>query len=480
MSAEELRAAIEATRRRAEAEEARLPQLEAETEQARERQRLREELGDMVEREQDAWQRNDIEIAYRRRIDDDEVRAWQGPPKKQPATQASGGRSFDFGDSVAKGDYLWRIEGFSWVPCALLQSGGHCVTSSFGLAEQNVFLLYNPHASYLCEQYHGSLAILVITDERIALRYRIYVKAQNGEFVQWGETCDVVHRGGFNDDGWTCPRTAAYGPDVHWPGHAPSSLGIFGLSHKELLQSEWVENDTLTVKFELEVRPDKDAKMHPLSLAAQVPEPTMSEDTWELLEKGTCSDVRFMVQGEVIQAHSQILCARSEVFSKQLTAGMQESISKVIVIEDCDVTTFNAFLRFVYTDRLPHVRELLSNGTSSEPGNESGGLQLPHLPQIQALLAVSHKYQVKRLQLWCEAKLSEQIDTPQVCGILCQAHLFQAKQLEQACLRFIKDHADQVFTLPAYLELIKKWPQVALKISLFSAGVHEEEQWEGG
>ena len=93
---------------------------------------------------------------------------------------------------------------------------------------------------------------------------------------------------------------------------------------------------------------------------------------------------------------------------------------------------------------------------------------------------VSHKYQVKRLQLWCEAKLSEQIDTPQVCGILCQAHLFQAKQLEQACLRFIKDHADQVFTLPAYLELIKKWPQVALKISLFSAGVHEEEQWEGG
>ena len=34
------------------------------------------------------------------------------------------------------------------------------------------------------------------------------------------------------------------------------SQGIFGLSHKQLLGSEWVENDSLTVKFELEVRPD--------------------------------------------------------------------------------------------------------------------------------------------------------------------------------------------------------------------------------
>ena len=32
--------------------------------------------------------------------------------------------------------------------------------------------------------------------------------------------------------------------------------GIFGLTHKQLLDSEWVENDSLTVKFELEVRPD--------------------------------------------------------------------------------------------------------------------------------------------------------------------------------------------------------------------------------
>ena len=198
----------------------------------------------------------------------------------------------------------------------------------------------------------------------------------------------------------------------------------------------------------------------------------MSQDTKALLEEGKCSDIRFMVQDEVIQAHSQVLCARSEVFGKQLTAGMQESVSKVIVIEDCDVVTFKAFVQFLYTDRLPDAQELLRNATASESGNESGG---PQLSQIQALLAVSHKYQVKRLQLWCEAKLSEHIDTSQISAILCQAHLLQAKQLEKACLEFIRDHPGQVLTLPAYVDLVKKWPQIGLKVHLFSAGVSEAE-----
>ena len=257
---------------------------------------------------------------------------------------------------------------------------------------------------------------------------------------------------------------------VHWPDHAPASLGIFGLSHEDLLQSEWVQNDTLTVKFELEVRPYEYASSRPFSLAAEVPAPTMSEDTHALLEEGNCSDVQFMVQDEVIHAHSQVLCARSEVFSKQLTAGMQESVSKVIVIEDCEAATFKAFLQFLYTDQLPDSRELLPKGASSDE-TDSGS----PLSRLQALLAVSHKYQVKRLQIWCEARLSEEIVKSQVCGILCQAHLLQAKQLEMACLTFIKHHMSQVLMMPSYAELIRKWPQVALKVSLFSAGVSKTE-----
>ncbi|CAE7705762.1 BPM1 [Symbiodinium sp. CCMP2456] len=309
---------------------------------------------------------------------------------------------------------------------------------------------------------HGSLAIVLTpSSTRLALRCRIYIKGPTGEFVQWDEIRHVQE--GLPG------QSFAHGPDVYWGHDPPASLGIFGLSHAELLRSEWVEDDTLTVKFELEVRPWGEPESEPLRPSVEISGSTICQDTQTLFQQGKWSDILFMVQGEVIQAHSQILCARSEVFSKQLTGGMQESVSKVIVVEDCDVATFRAFLQFLYTDRLPDVQELMPEG-----GNETESESQQQL-RIQALLAVSHKYQVKRLQLWCEAKLSEDIDASHVCGILCQAHLLHAKHLENACLSFIKDHAGQVLTLPDYVELVKKWPQIGLKVHLFSVGVLDTE-----
>ena len=73
------------------------------------------------------------------------------------------------------------------------------------------------------------------------------------------------------------------------------------------------------MKFELEVRPEGVPQSEPLRPAVELSGSTICHDMQMLLEEGTCSDVRFMVQDEVIQAHSQILCARSEVLSKQLT-----------------------------------------------------------------------------------------------------------------------------------------------------------------
>ncbi|OLP84901.1 hypothetical protein AK812_SmicGene34179 [Symbiodinium microadriaticum] len=111
------------------------------------------------------------------------------------------------------------------------------------------------------------------------------------------------------------------------PGHPPASLGIFGLSHEELLQSEWVVNDT--------------HRLHSSSFL------------WFVFRTTGCP-----------------------VFSKQLTGGMQESVSNVIVIEDCQVIG------------------------------------------VESLLAASDKYQIKRLRLWCPAKFSEEINASQVCDIL--------------------------------------------------------------
>ena len=260
MSADDLRAEIEATRRRAEAEEARLAEFQALTEQAEERFRLREELDAMRKREDAAKLRNSHEAWALIDIEEEgpQFEPQRGPPPQPPVMQKCGGTGTKFDNLVAKTEHVWRIEGFSWVPCVLEQLRQNVATSGDVLSDMSIRFHYSPRASYLCDQHHGSLAIVVTTNERIAIRYRIYIKARDGEFVQWGETRDVVH--------WS--ETAAYGPDVHWPGHAPASVGIFGLSHQELLQSEWVQNDTLTVKVELEVRSDALPGWQPLSLAA--------------------------------------------------------------------------------------------------------------------------------------------------------------------------------------------------------------------
>ena len=480
MSAEELRGEIEATRRQVEAERVRRQELDMEITRATERQRLRLELEEMRNLLSQEQADNESAAELRRLFDEDRVlSAWHtsnnsgrltgGRDSAQPVMRATGGNSTSCAEIVAKGEYVWRITGLSWLKSMLKQEDNDTVDSmGFKVGNETFQFRYNPWATSICHRYHGSLAIVLNTKACVAIRYRIYVRARNAEYVQWGETSDAIHDGSY--DQW--PTCAAYGPDVHWPGDPPASVGIFGLGYEELLHSEWVQDDTLTVKFELDVRPDDPPKAQRLSVPAEVPEPTLSEDTKALLEQGKGSDVQFFVQGEVIHAHSQVLCARSEVFSNQLTAGMQESLSKVIMIQDCDVATFKAFLQFLYTDRLPDAQALLSKGISGESASESRG---PQLGQLQALLDVSDKYQVKRLQLWCEARLSEQIDKSQVCAILCQAHLLQAKHLETACLSFIKDHVSQVLTMPSYAELIKKWPQVALKINLFSAGVSETE-----
>ena len=82
----------------------------------------------------------------------------------------------------------------------------------------------------------------------------------------------------------------------------------------------------------------------------------MLKDRPKIAESLTCkdsgrgADVTFVVKGEAIRAHSQILLARSDVFASELLGGMQESISKEIVVEDCEGEIFKAMLQFLYTE----------------------------------------------------------------------------------------------------------------------------------
>merc|ERR1711879_759843 len=151
-----------------------------------------------------------------------------------------------------------------------------------------------------------------------------------------------------------------------------------------------------------------------------------------------------------------------------------------IVIEDCDVSAFRALLQFLYTDDFGCLEKLAAKeGVGSsldrrDSGRGSGDGPLnAQTSLVQGILATSHKYQVSRLRMWCERQLCEGLTADNVCTVLCQAHLYEAKHLEEACLRFVRDNEQAVVVTQAFGSLLKDWPQVMLKISVFIAGVSE-------
>ena len=94
-----------------------------------------------------------------------------------------------------------------------------------------------------------------------------------------------------------------------------------------------------------------------------------------------------------------------------------------------------------------------------------------HLALVQSVLAISHKYQLHRLQAWCEQQLCTLLDGSTVLGVLCQAHLYEATQLEKVCLDHVCGDLEKIMVTPEYGLLSKEWPAVLLKIHLHKAGV---------
>jgi hypothetical protein len=381
--------------------------------------------------------------------------------------------------AVSRGEYSWRLNGMSWLENALADNFEDFVVSSDFRVGASLFdLVYSPIAASpidASENQVGSLAIRHREDGGVIFRYKIFIKKAGGDFVQWGAEGNECH------PEWL-EKGKAFGPDVQnltRGEERKGKLGIFGLKHKELLQSEWVEDDALTVKVQLEVMEDSSTWTRSVKEKVDVPPSTMSANLLSMLEEEKCTDTTFIVDGKHIKAHSQILSARSEFFERELNGGLQESVSKVVNIHDTDFATFEVLLRYLYTDDFDVVEAVIKKKITEEM-SETSGISASRIPNLrttilQSILSVSHRYQVQRLRLWCEQQLCEYICKEEVCSLLCQAHLYEAKQLEKVCLSFIKRNLSSVVPTVAFGKLSAEWPSVMLRINIFLADVSERE-----
>ncbi|TVU50153.1 hypothetical protein EJB05_01510, partial [Eragrostis curvula] len=111
----------------------------------------------------------------------------------------------------------------------------------------------------------------------------------------------------------------------------------------------YLENDRLTVECAITVF--KDPEAIPV-LFSDLP-----KDFGELLRSEAGADVMFIVSGESIATHKNVLAARSSVFMAEFFGEMKEKTSQCIEIKEMEAAVFKAMLGFIYTDTVPDLDE---------------------------------------------------------------------------------------------------------------------------
>eukprot|EP00929_Paragymnodinium_shiwhaense_P084782 TRINITY_DN45373_c0_g1_i1.p1 TRINITY_DN45373_c0_g1~~TRINITY_DN45373_c0_g1_i1.p1 ORF type:complete len:577 (+),score=128.42 TRINITY_DN45373_c0_g1_i1:82-1731(+) len=466
-------------------------QANREVQEAETRQRLRRELDKLNEQIHEqrcniAWQRD--------------LRGWIDQDVSGPALPEHGDRYdgfdsddsasncdfelqrnvLDFSNGVCTGSYTWQIKGLRWMKDVLRKSDSkYTGADEIVVGGESFTFRYNPFGGLLSwvNPCYGTLVIVHLRDDShgALFRFKMLVRNQQGQFVQWGQTGSVCIPGFVPKSSADVPLNC-YGPDVRkTESVGKHNVGVFGLSHDELIESEWVQDDTLTVRFELEVRAHGSSfclSSQPLQRLkgglksnVEIAGPSLSGDLLSLFESAKGSDVTFVVGDQRMPAHSPVLRARCQVFENLLDSGLRESDSKEIVVEDCDPEAFKAVLRFLYSDDLKCVEKMVTGEGVRRVDDKVKA------EALQCVLSVSHKYQLGRLRQWCEKELCASLKAETVCAILCQAHLFEARQLERTCLAYIKQNFQEVMLSEAFGVMTSKWAEVALKVNIYVAGV---------
>ncbi|KAJ8338743.1 hypothetical protein SKAU_G00355290 [Synaphobranchus kaupii] len=160
-----------------------------------------------------------------------------------------------------------------------------------------------------------------------------------------------------------------------------------------------------------------------------------------LFNSPLCSDVIFMVQGNVLPAHRAVLVARCDVMAAMFSGKYAEARSRVVPIHGVSSDTFLSFLEYLYTDTCCPASVL----------------------QAMAVLVCAEMYQVKRLQHLCEVCVCAYLQSMpsrelastgiSVVRLLRRAKCHNADQLYVWLLHFIANNYLIFSHKPDFLEL---------------------------
>ncbi|EAZ17312.1 hypothetical protein OsJ_32835 [Oryza sativa Japonica Group] len=234
---------------------------------------------------------------------------------------------------------------------------------------------------------------------------------------------DLVARHG---DATAPPETEVAGRFrcTFWPD---SSFGFQRfISTEKLDMSPWcVRDDGFTIRCDITVEGP------PFVVAVKPSSSPLGWHLGDLLGDTDTADVAVVVGGDVgdgeettFAAHRYVLAARSLVFKRSSST-------------TCAPTCSGRSFHFVYTDELPPGElDVAGDGDA-----DTAAIMAQHL------LVAADKYDLPRLKLVCERKLSESLGAGTVATTLALAEQHGCHDLKEVVLRFIR--------LPANMEAVK-------------------------
>lgn len=178
-----------------------------------------------------------------------------------------------------------------------------------------------------------------------------------------------------------------------------------------------------------------------------IPPSSMGQDFKYLLESEVGCDIVFEVGEERFKAHKLILASRSPVFRAQFYGLIGDPNLDKVVLQDLEPSIFKAMLFFIYSDKLPDVKEIM--GSTSV---------FTSTIMVQHLLAAADRFGLDRLKRLCEEKLCEAVTVETVATTLPLAEQHHCPQLKAICLKFAATNLGVVMRSEGFRYLEKSFP----------------------
>jgi len=166
--------------------------------------------------------------------------------------------------------------------------------------------------------------------------------------------------------------------------------------------------------------------------------------------------------GELIRAHTSILCTRSMYMRALIEGPRAENVNGILRMEYSS-TAIKALLRFLYT---------------SEVDEEALALDLG------GIVDLASKHEQEGLRAACEKAALQTLTVKTIVPILVMAFLQDLHAVKEACFQLIREKTAQIILSQAFMRLRNKQPvlwaelRVALGLSQVEEDSDEEEEGE--